>query len=186
MLAAGMTISQIARELGVSTPTVCHHARKIGHPPNQRFAKRYDWAEVQCYYDSGRTVTECQRRFGFARASWSSAVKRGDLTPRPKATPVTALLVAGRRRSRGHIKLRLFGAGLKKQRCERCGIEHWHGAPISLELHHENGDGNDNRLENLLLLCPNCHSQTSTWGGKNKRLRALADSNGSEVAASIE
>jgi hypothetical protein len=43
-------------------------------------------------------------------------------------------------------------------------------------LHHVNGDGLDNRLENLQILCPNCHAQTDTWGGRNKgrRLRAAA------------
>ncbi len=41
-------------------------------------------------------------------------------------------------------------------------------ATLSLELHHVNGDGQDNRLENLMLLCPNCHSQTDTWGARNK------------------
>ncbi|HUA44156.1 MAG TPA: HNH endonuclease [Solirubrobacteraceae bacterium] len=50
----------------------------------------------------------------------------------------------------------------------------WQGAPISLELHHINGDGHDKRLANLRLLCPNCHGQTDTWGGKNKARRRTA------------
>jgi hypothetical protein len=59
-------------------------------------------------------------------------------------------------------------ARLKLQRCERCGLTEWRGQPLSLELHHVNGNGSDNRLENLMLLCPNCHSQTETWGGRSK------------------
>lgn len=59
-------------------------------------------------------------------------------------------------------------AGLKGPGYEACGLTEWPSDPISLELHHINGDGQDNRLENLTLLCPNCHSQTDTWGGRNK------------------
>lgn len=65
------------------------------------------------------------------------------------------------------LKKRLFAEGLKEQKCEKCGIIDWQGEPISLQIHHINGVHNDNRLENIQILCPNCHSQTDTYSGKN-------------------
>lgn len=82
------------------------------------------------------------------------------------------LLVSNRpQTSRTHLKDRLIKAGIKENRCERCGISEWRGKPLSMQLHHINGDGLDNRLENLELLCANCHSQTSTYGGRNGHRR---------------
>jgi 5-methylcytosine-specific restriction endonuclease McrA len=54
------------------------------------------------------------------------------------------------------------------KRCQICGISEWHGKPITLQLDHINGINNDNRYENLRLICPNCHSQTITYAGRNK------------------
>jgi ribosomal protein S27AE len=77
----------------------------------------------------------------------------------------------GRRRNRYHLKNRLLKEGLKNARCERCGLTEWKGGPISLELHHVNGDPRDNRLEVLELLCPNCHAQTENFGIRNAAKR---------------
>ena len=52
-------------------------------------------------------------------------------------------------------------------KCVECGIENWNGKDIVLEIDHINGDNTDNRIENLRYLCPNCHSQTSTYKGRN-------------------
>jgi hypothetical protein len=54
--------------------------------------------------------------------------------------------------NRTHLKGRLFAAGLKQNRCERCGIEDWLGDPLAMALHHVNGDGRDNRLAALRAL----------------------------------
>jgi hypothetical protein len=67
------------------------------------------------------------------------------------------------------IKKKLFKNKVKENKCEKCGIESWNGEEITLELHHINGKNTDNRIENLQILCPNCHSQTPNFSGKNKQ-----------------
>lgn len=58
---------------------------------------------------------------------------------------------------------------LRGRKCENCGLETWLEQPINLEIHHINGDRSDNRLENLLILCPNCHSYTENFCQKTKK-----------------
>lgn len=171
LMALGLSFTEIAARLGVSKPTVSYHARRLGVPAADKYSCRYDWAEVQRYYDAGNSITACQLRFGFARKTFMDAVKRGDLVSRPQAMPLERLLSAPRNRT--HLKRRLIALGLKENRCEHCGIADWRGRPLSMALHHVNGDGLDNRLENLMLLCPNCHSQTANFAGRN-RTRILA------------
>lgn len=69
------------------------------------------------------------------------------------------------------LKTKLFQEGIKKKCCEKCGIDAWNNLPAPLELHHINGNKRDNRLENLNILCPNCHAQTSNHAGKALRHR---------------
>ena len=65
------------------------------------------------------------------------------------------------------LRVRLIQEGVKPHKCECCGNEEWMGQPISLEVDHVNGISTDHRLENLKILCPNCHAQTETYRGKN-------------------
>lgn len=169
LLGEGMSQAQIAVELGIVKSTVTYHVRHLGHEPDERFNRRYDWSAVQRMYDLGYTITDLQERFGFARRTVLKAARRGKLTTRAHCMPIEELLSAPR--GRQHLKLRLTAAGLLGDRCERCGIKEWHGFPLSLALHHRNGHRDDNRLENLELLCPNCHSQTDNFSGRNRRGR---------------
>jgi 5-methylcytosine-specific restriction endonuclease McrA len=177
----GLSGRRIAAELGLSPSTVSYHRRNLGKALDVRCNRRYDWREIQRYYDEGHSITECQERFGFARETWNSARRRGAVVSRPQAMPIERLLRGPR--ARAHLRRRLVGAGLLTPSCAVCGISDWRGRPLSLELNHVNGDGNDNRLANLRLLCPNCHSQTDTWGGRNKGRLQLAPGSAAVSAA---
>lgn len=136
--------------------------------------RRYDWAEVQRYYDAGNSFRACQSKYGFSNMTWHKAMKRGEIKPRPPGMPIAQLLVG--RRNRTHVKIRLLRAGLLRNQCSHCGIQEWRGKPLVMHLDHVNGVKNDNRLANLRMLCPNCHSQTETYSGKNmRRRRSLQD-----------
>jgi HNH endonuclease len=167
----GLTQREIAKALEVTKSTVAFHIRRLDQPPDERFALRYDWSKIRAAYEAGLSLRQGRARFGFTAQAWYDAVARGDVTPRPTATPIEQLFVAGPRRSRHHLAWRLLRAGIKKNRCEQCGITSWRGKPLNMALHHVNGDGSANRLENLRLLCPNCHAQTPNYGGRNGHRR---------------
>ena len=69
------------------------------------------------------------------------------------------------------LKKRLLKEGIKARCCEGCGLAQWRETAIPLELHHTNGINNDHRIENLQLLCPNCHALTENYRGKNQLKR---------------
>lgn len=64
---------------------------------------------------------------------------------------------------------------IRGHQCECCKNTEWMGKPLNLEVHHVNGDRSDNRFENLQLLCPNCHSYTSTFAGKSRKIHVSDD-----------
>lgn len=74
------------------------------------------------------------------------------------------------------IRKKLLDENYKEYRCECCGLTEWLNEPIPLELHHIDGNKNNNTLENFQLLCPNCHAKTSSYRGKNvknKRVESI-------------
>ena len=67
------------------------------------------------------------------------------------------------------LKVKLLKSGLKSNDCEECGQnEIWNNKKLIMHLDHINGKSDDHRIENLKMLCPNCHSQTETYAGRNK------------------
>lgn len=91
-----------------------------------------------------------------------------------RQTPLCELLVEESESERGHLKKRLLKEGLLRNECYECGaLPIWNGKPLTIQLEHINGTNNDNRIENLSMLCPNCHSQTDTYAGRNARLHPI-------------
>lgn len=66
-----------------------------------------------------------------------------------------------------HMTGKVWNQGVKEHKCECCGSTKWMGEPIALELHHINGVKDDLRIENLQILCPNCHAFTDNYRGRN-------------------
>ena len=98
-------------------------------------------------------------------AAWNQGER---YRPIKEAQPLEEILVeCSSYISTCHLKKRLLKEGVKKYRCECCGNTEWMGEPIALELHHVNGVKDDLRIENLQILCPNCHAFTDNYRGKN-------------------
>lgn len=83
-------------------------------------------------------------------------------------SPIESILTKNSWYSRTCLKKRLINEGLIKYQCDKCKISKWMGGELSLQLDHINGCYSDNRIENLRLLCPNCHSQTKNYAGRGK------------------
>lgn len=79
--------------------------------------------------------------------------------------------------SSANAKELVYKLGLKENKCEICGLSEWQGKHLVCELHHINGDSTDNRIENLLILCPNCHSQTDNFRSRNHKGNECIDGN---------
>jgi hypothetical protein len=87
-----------------------------------------------------------------------------------KKKPLSDYLIDGTWLCTSSIKKRLIKELVLLEKCAECGLEkYWNNKPLTLQLDHVNGKRNDNRIENLRLLCPNCHSQTATFCSKNKK-----------------
>lgn len=87
-----------------------------------------------------------------------------------KGIPLEMILVENSSYSRHHLKRRLLNDGLLESRCYICNLQpEWNNLPLVMRLDHKNGIYNDNRLDNLWLLCPNCDSQQPTFAGRNRK-----------------
>ena len=100
-----------------------------------------------------------------------------------KYIPVNEYLGSDKYISTSKLKLKLLKEGIKENRCECCGITEWNGKPIVMQLHHIDGNNKNNSLDNLQMLCPNCHSQTENYCGlANEKKHNYCKDCGAEIS----
>lgn len=89
------------------------------------------------------------------------------------AIPIEEIIFEGKHPlfSTKHLANRLVKEGYKEYKCERCGVSSWQGKPLTLQLHHKDENKRNHNLENLELLCPNCHSQTEGYAGRKVKMK---------------
>lgn len=119
---------------------------------------------------SGSRYNQMRRYAKLINVDTKHLTQRQPQTNQPR--PLEEILVEDSpwRGSPARLKRRLVRDGLLDDVCLGCGTGPiWNNKPLTLQLDHVNGVWRDNRLENLQVLCPNCHSQTPTWGSKNRK-----------------
>lgn len=100
-----------------------------------------------------------------------------------QSIPLVEILQDNRSYKSSDLKKRLIKEGLKEDKCEICGCSNkWNGKPLTLQLDHINGNHSDNRLENLRIVCPNCHSQTETFSNKRAKKHNYCVDCGCEIS----
>ena len=176
-------VRRAIEELGFDTS---HWERPLGNG-----GRRWTDDDLRAAVPESRSVHEVMRRMGLKPNGGSHAAvserieelgldtehmtgqawSRGMKNPRPphyRYSLEEILVVDSEYLDNSTLKRRLLAEGLLQQSCTECGIADWNGRPLSLHLDHINGDRRDQRLDNLRLLCPNCHSQTETYCGRNQ------------------
>lgn len=117
----------------------------------------------------GSTLDVLKRRINELRIDTSHFSKGACISKQITIYPLNTILVKhSKYANMSALKRRLIKEKLLIYRCDICGLSSWQDKPIALQIDHINGDNSDNRINNLRLLCPNCHSQTNTYAGKNK------------------
>ena len=150
---------------------------------------KYDESQAREAIAASLSFTEALRRLGVCHTGNSRGVlvkwaaiwqiptdhfdpdeARRRALPRRMNRPLEEWLVENSRAERAKLKRRLYDEGLKERRCEMCGQgEEWRGRRMSLILDHINGVRDDNRLENLRIVCPNCNATLDTHCGRSAR-----------------
>lgn len=156
----------------VSKSTISYHAKNMGKFSFEiKSVDDFDWKMIQQDYNSS-SKGMVRKKYKISERLWKEAIKGGllicsDILNLTNVTYTNLPKFLANTKNRKSIKAALLRLGVFEYKCQCCGIDSWMNNHISLQLEHKNGISDDNRLENLCLLCPNCHSQTDTYAGKN-------------------
>ena len=131
---------------------------------------QFDYGAIQAYYDAGHTIADCKCHFGISHLYWDYLARQGHIKVEGYTSQVEARkrfirdMEAGKAITPSNLRRRFAACNFVPYACCVCSVSTWEGKPLTLHLHHRDGNNMNNRLDNLCLLCPNCHSQTETYG----------------------
>lgn len=146
--------------------------------------KKYNKESLQKAINESLSIREVLLKFGlratsgnygvFYRFIKKNNINTDNLVGRHKSitgvirTETTDYLTNSKPISSFKLKERLIKEKIKENKCEICGLTEWQNKPLSCQLHHIDGNNCNNDINSLIMLCPNCHSQTETFSGRNK------------------
>lgn len=144
----------LVKEAVLNSENYCESLRKLGVPVR------------------GNNITTLKRKIKKYNIDTSHFTgRRYDVGPMHSDYVPAKEYINGRRRIKSRsLRIKLVMEGIKEYKCDCCGISEWNGKPITLQLHHIDGNDTNNSLDNIQLLCPNCHSQTVNFRG-NKTIK---------------
>jgi len=185
LVLAGYSASTIAEELGVPRTTLFYWIKKFNLKITGKKTKTWEVSLVTKIVAESVSISECLRKLKLAQASGNyktfkrvvleNSIDLSHFNPFNNSRSyekvgINSLLAENSPYNRSHIKDRLLREGLKQNKCEICGFEGlWQGKEIRMILDHINGVRDDNRIENLRMVCPMCNSQLETHCGKNNK-----------------
>src|SRR6266566_2322934 len=173
-------LEMVADQHGILLPAKTNRGRP-GPNAAARTSPMWNRAALDQAAAGALSITEILHRLGLAESSRRQLLRaaaelsvtlpdgRVRLAQERRRAQALTLLVKGSRRIKGGRLARcILTAGLYPYVCAECGqLPEWNGKPLVLQVDHVNGDPTDNRPENLRFLCPNCHTQTETFAGRN-------------------
>jgi 5-methylcytosine-specific restriction endonuclease McrA len=124
--------------------------------------------EIKNLYQQGLTIKEISLQLKIKKRYVSKSLKGLTKSGRFIGTTIEDVFRENSLYNRSNLRARVIKEKLINYKCAICGIDgYWNYNKLTLQIDHINGNGTDHRIENLRFLCPNCHSQTETFGARN-------------------